>query len=124
MLFHFLYHISYYFQSVSTGEPSADRVVEAYTFIADNYLPGDEIFLFGFSSGAYVARMGEIGILNDDDLFEVERIFTAYQRFEKSNNEEEREKLKATLDPWTRYDSPGRERIRLGNKPFWIQYVL
>ncbi|KAF9011263.1 hypothetical protein BDQ17DRAFT_1272768 [Cyathus striatus] len=113
------------FVRVSTGEPSADRVVEAYTFIADNYLPGDEIFLFGFSSGAYVARMvakliGEIGILNDDDLFEVEQIFTAYQRFEKSNNEE-REKLKATLDPWTCYDSPGKERIRLGNKPFWIQ---
>ena len=31
-------------------------VVEAYQFLAFNYTPGDEIYLFGFSRGAFTAR--------------------------------------------------------------------
>jgi uncharacterized protein (DUF2235 family) len=34
----------------------ADNIRSAYMFIAQNYLPGDEIFLFGFSRGAFTAR--------------------------------------------------------------------
>lgn len=33
-----------------------ENIRSAYMFIAQNYLPGDEIFLFGFSRGAYTAR--------------------------------------------------------------------
>lgn len=33
----------------TTGGTLADKVEEAYAFIALNYFPGDEIFLFGFS---------------------------------------------------------------------------
>jgi uncharacterized protein (DUF2235 family) len=33
-----------------------DNIRSAYMFIAQNYVPGDEIFLFGFSRGAYTAR--------------------------------------------------------------------
>ncbi|MCZ6673524.1 MAG: DUF2235 domain-containing protein [Verrucomicrobia bacterium] len=33
-----------------------ENILEAYTFLAMNYEPGDEIFLFGFSRGAYTAR--------------------------------------------------------------------
>jgi uncharacterized protein (DUF2235 family) len=29
---------------------------DAYLFIAQNYVEGDEIMLFGFSRGAYIAR--------------------------------------------------------------------
>lgn len=32
------------------------RVGEAYRFLVDNYRPGDEIWLFGFSRGAFTAR--------------------------------------------------------------------
>jgi len=32
------------------------NVVEAYTFIVRNWEPGDQIFLFGFSRGAYTVR--------------------------------------------------------------------
>ena len=32
------------------------KVKSGYTFIAQTYLPGDDIFLFGFSRGAYTAR--------------------------------------------------------------------
>jgi uncharacterized protein (DUF2235 family) len=33
-----------------------EHIIEAYTFLALNYEPGDEVFLFGFSRGAYTAR--------------------------------------------------------------------
>ncbi|KAF9270122.1 hypothetical protein L218DRAFT_14648 [Marasmius fiardii PR-910] len=39
----------------TTGATLADKVEEAYAFIAHNYFPGDEIFLFGFSRVRSVA---------------------------------------------------------------------
>ncbi len=32
------------------------KIKDGYTFIAQSYRPGDEVFLFGFSRGAYTAR--------------------------------------------------------------------
>ncbi|KAF1983722.1 hypothetical protein K402DRAFT_337901 [Aulographum hederae CBS 113979] len=56
-----------------TGEGLASDVREAYSFIANNYQPGDEIFLLGFSRGAYTARsvaglIGEVGLLTKRGL--------------------------------------------------------
>jgi uncharacterized protein (DUF2235 family) len=39
-----------------TGSGLSEHVREAYGFLAHNYAAGDEIFLFGFSRGAYTAR--------------------------------------------------------------------
>ena len=60
--------IVYYHSGVGTSD-ALDRVVggavglglsrnvrDAYAFLAANYCEGDEIFLFGFSRGAYTAR--------------------------------------------------------------------
>lgn len=33
------------------------KVCEAYNYITNNYGPGDELFIFGFSRGAYTARV-------------------------------------------------------------------
>src|SRR5207342_778956 len=49
------------------------NVAEGYRFIALNYEPGDEIFAFGFSRGAYTARsivgmIGRVGLLTRDAL--------------------------------------------------------
>jgi len=33
-----------------------DRIAEAYRFLVFNYTPGDEIYIFGFSRGAFPAR--------------------------------------------------------------------
>lgn len=33
-----------------------ENVCEAYNFLANNYSPGDELFFFGFSRGAYTVR--------------------------------------------------------------------
>ncbi len=72
--------IVYYHPGVGTGN-RLDRLLggglglglsqnvrDAYAFLVNNYEPGDEIFLFGFSRGAYTARtvsglIGSIGLL-------------------------------------------------------------
>jgi len=38
------------------GSSLDDNLSEVYNFVANNYERGDEIFLFGFSRGAYTAR--------------------------------------------------------------------
>ncbi|HTC22998.1 MAG TPA: DUF2235 domain-containing protein, partial [Gemmatimonadales bacterium] len=61
--------VVYYHPGVGTGTDLVDRLVggatgigisanirEAYNFLIQNYVPGDKIFLFGFSRGAYTAR--------------------------------------------------------------------
>jgi uncharacterized protein (DUF2235 family) len=40
----------------ATGIGVDDNIRSAYQFIAQNYLPGDEVCLFGFSRGAFTAR--------------------------------------------------------------------
>jgi uncharacterized protein (DUF2235 family) len=52
----------------STGAGLTENVIEAYNFIVMNYEPGDEIFCFGFSRGAYTARavaglVSDIGVI-------------------------------------------------------------
>lgn len=47
----------------ATGLGVDDNIRSGYMFIAQNYIPGDEIFLFGFSRGAYTAR-SLVGFLN------------------------------------------------------------
>ena len=39
-----------------TGDGLFDNISDAYKFLIVNYEPGDKIFLFGFSRGAYTAR--------------------------------------------------------------------
>lgn len=38
------------------GEGLITRIVRGYTFVSRNYVPGDRIYLVGFSRGAYTAR--------------------------------------------------------------------
>jgi uncharacterized protein (DUF2235 family) len=39
-----------------SGAGLQDKIKDGYTFIATNYQPGDQIYIFGFSRGAYTAR--------------------------------------------------------------------
>ena len=48
-------------------------VKACYGFITDNYIDGDEIFVFGFSRGAFVARslggmIGTVGVLQKSEM--------------------------------------------------------
>jgi uncharacterized protein (DUF2235 family) len=63
------------------------NVRDAYTFICNNYFEGDEIFLFGFSRGAYTARsvaglIGYGGLVGKRDL---DRFFELWDSYRTKN---------------------------------------
>ncbi|PWZ03482.1 hypothetical protein BCV70DRAFT_184479 [Testicularia cyperi] len=67
-----------------TGNSLGHKIEEAYSFISDNYQPGDELFLFGFSRGAYTARcisglINWCGILDKVEMSHFAAIWNAYQ---------------------------------------------
>ncbi|KAF8168146.1 hypothetical protein B0H34DRAFT_684398 [Crassisporium funariophilum] len=110
----------------TTGGSLADKVEEAYAFIAHNYNPGDEIFLFGFSRGAYTARMvatfiGEIGVLDRRDMDHFGSIFINYQNLGNCENAEEENMLKEKLAPWCKADAAGRKRADCDNDKFTVK---
>lgn len=51
----------------ATGLGIDDNIRSGYMFLAQNYVPGDEIFLFGFSRGAFTAR-SLVGLLSGTGL--------------------------------------------------------
>ncbi|KAI9069965.1 hypothetical protein FKP32DRAFT_1558689, partial [Trametes sanguinea] len=107
------------------------KVEEAYAFIAHNYRPGDEvshIFLFGFSRGAYTARMvamfiGAIGVLDRTEMDHFATIFVAYQKRGKEQDPDEIRKLDEQLSPWTGPNAPGKRRADAGPHVFSIKVV-
>ena len=55
------------------GSGLSENIQQAYRFIANNYREGDELFLFGFSRGAYTVRslagfIGVAGLLRKENL--------------------------------------------------------
>lgn len=68
-----------------TGYGLDDDVLGAYRFLAEHYDDGDQVFLFGFSRGAYSVRVLAgfihlLGLLRSDQLNYVGYAFTAYKR--------------------------------------------
>lgn len=112
----------------TTGGSLADKVEEAYAFIAHNYNPGDEIFLFGFSRGAYTARMvamfiGEIGVLDRKDMDHFAKIFLSYQKLGKSKKPAEIEALRDQLEPWCHAKAKGRLRADIDRDTFTVKCI-
>lgn len=61
-----------------------EKIEEAYLFLCLNYIPGDEIYLFGFSRGAYTIRslVGLInccGLLRRPDISETGEAYEIYR---------------------------------------------
>ena len=68
----------------ATGDGIDDNILAAYKFISWNYEPGDEIYLFGFSRGAYTARsiaglIRKCGIIKKNDLNVFNDAYTLYR---------------------------------------------
>jgi uncharacterized protein (DUF2235 family) len=66
------------------GRGMEDNVRNLYRAIAYNYLPGDELFFFGFSRGAFAVRtlagfMNRVGLLEKDDDYFVPEIYGCYE---------------------------------------------
>jgi hypothetical protein len=95
------YQLVYYISGVGAGSYEADRllggafgfglfhnVIACYRFLAQNYAPGDEIFIFGFSRGAYTARsvagmLASVGLLTKVALVE-ERLPEAVHLYQRT----------------------------------------
>ena len=71
---------------VLMGRGFNHQIRSAYSYLASRYRPGDKIFLFGFSRGAYAVRslagiVDMIGLLRSDHATE-RNIRTAYRHYE------------------------------------------
>ncbi len=53
----------------ATGLGIDDNIRSGYMFLAQNYVPGDEIYLFGFSRGAFTAR-SVVGLISAAGLLQ------------------------------------------------------
>jgi uncharacterized protein (DUF2235 family) len=89
--------IVYYHSGVGAGGDAFEHVVggaigcglsrnvrDGYAFVANNYCEGDEIFLFGFSRGAYTARsiaglIGWAGLIHKGDMDDFHLLWEGYR---------------------------------------------
>ncbi|MDO5658491.1 MAG: DUF2235 domain-containing protein [Paracoccus sp. (in: a-proteobacteria)] len=60
---------------IAGGEGVARRIIAAYGWLAGSWRPGDRIFLFGYSRGAFAVRslagmIGRVGLLRPDAAIE------------------------------------------------------
>ena len=70
---------------LATGYGLDDNILDAYRWLCLNHRPGDRIFLFGFSRGAYTVRalaglVNMIGLLGPDQVNITGDALTAYKR--------------------------------------------
>jgi uncharacterized protein (DUF2235 family) len=68
----------------ATGWGLDEHILSAYKFLVWNYIKGDEIFIFGFSRGAYTARsiaglIRNCGIIKNDDLNLINEAYAHYR---------------------------------------------
>jgi uncharacterized protein (DUF2235 family) len=66
------------------GRGIEDNIRNLYRFLLYNYVPGDEIYLFGFSRGAFTVRtlagfIHQVGLLQKDDDYYVPEIYACYE---------------------------------------------
>ncbi|KAJ5287347.1 hypothetical protein N7478_003033 [Penicillium angulare] len=71
------------------------NIREAYSFVATNYEPGDEIVLMGFSRGAFTARgvaalIDAVGLLNAEGM---EMLYPIFKDAENSENPDYKDKF-------------------------------
>ena len=88
--------ISYYSAGVGTqfgqrlsggllGYGLDDEVILAYEWLIENYSPGDRIFLFGFSRGAFIARslsgaISKCGLLKPGAPISLRQLYARYRK--------------------------------------------
>lgn len=89
-----------------TGADLDDHLLGAYLFLAFNYEPGDQLFLFGFSRGAYTVR-SLAGLLRKCGILRRAHV----------------DKARAALDLYrnrdVRADNPHTERFRVAYSVAW-----
>lgn len=88
------------------GYGLSENVIEAYYFIVSNWTPGTELFLFGFSRGAYTARalagiVAELGVFHKQSLRDFPEAYRNYRELD--------------TEAWAKYKS------RVGEQERWVR---
>lgn len=112
-----------------------DKIADAYRFLIFNYTPGDEIYIFGFSRGAFTARslaglIRKCGILRKEHVGEIGRAFTFYKNPDIRPDRPEADQFRRSYA----YDEQQADAAELGRRvagspeskghePFTIKYV-
>ena len=78
---------------LSTGYGLDDKVLQSYLFLVRNYEPGDQIYLFGFSRGAYTVRVlagliHKVGLIAPEQANLAGSGLAAYKRFAGRDREQ------------------------------------
>lgn len=73
------------------GSGMSQNVRALYRFLVYNYEPGDELYFFGFSRGAFTVRtlagfMNRVGLLEKDDEYYTREIYNLYQSSTSSDS--------------------------------------
>jgi uncharacterized protein (DUF2235 family) len=68
-----------------TGGGISENIQQAYTYLAEQYREGDEVFLFGFSRGAYTVRsvcglIRNCGLLKRKNIGRLDEAYNLYRR--------------------------------------------
>lgn len=79
------------FSGLATGRGLSENVEQGFKFLAERYTPGDQIFVFGFSRGAYTARslvglISKVGILRKGDGQLVHAAYNIYRNKDLSGS--------------------------------------
>lgn len=88
---------------LATGYGLDDKVLQSYLFLVRHYEPGDRIYLFGFSRGAYTVRVlagliHKVGLLTPEQANLAGSGLTAYKQFSSDDQESLGAELKAFTD--------------------------
>ncbi|PVF91487.1 hypothetical protein CPB86DRAFT_719364 [Serendipita vermifera] len=104
------------------------RILNAYTWLSDNYQEGDQIYLFGLSRGAYQARalaamIQTVGLVERSDK---ERIPHAYQLYtsNKSGKARKQDRVKDFVEKFSRPIKVHSLGVWYGHSPIGLVYPI
>ena len=96
----------------AVGFGVGERICKAYEMLAKDYEPGDEIYLFGFSRGAFEARslgafMHLFGVAKAGGAFSIDKAWSLYRTGEKERDQALLAELRAAAHYPTRIKCVG-----------------
>jgi uncharacterized protein (DUF2235 family) len=88
---------------LATGYGLDDNVLAAYSFLVHTYQAGDQIYLFGFSRGAYTVRVlagliHKVGLITPEQVNLAGSGLIAYKQFSSDEAPKLRAKFKSAVD--------------------------
>ncbi len=96
---------------LATGYGLDDKVLASYQFLVHNYQEGDQIYLFGFSRGAYTVRVlagliHKVGLIAPEQANLAGSGLTSYKQFSSDEPHKPGFELKALTDAGSDDDGP------------------